>query len=132
MGKLLGARADEIDVGALLKYQPGGLNGITQPLDAGYASRFHAASIHEQGIELHAAIGGEKAASASVEGRVVLQYSDGGFDCIKSRTTSREKFIAGFQCVADAVFVGFSSLGGNGPGTAVNQQGGEVFRSKAH
>ena len=132
LGELLGSGADEVDVGTLFKHQPGGLDGIAQPLDAGYAARFHPTSIHEQGIELYAAIRGEKAASASVEGRVVLQYSDGGFDCIESRTSSREKVVAGFQRVADAVFVGFGSFGGDSPCAAVNQQGGEVFRSRVH
>ena len=39
-------------------------------------------AVHEQGVELHAAVAGEEAAASGVEGVVVFEDGDGGLDRI--------------------------------------------------
>jgi hypothetical protein len=89
-GELLGAIADEVDMVALFEDQAGGLNGIAQALDAGYASGLHAAAVHEERVKLDAAVGGEKAAAAGVEGGVVFEDGDGGFNGIEGGCAARK------------------------------------------
>ena len=81
--KLLRTGADEIDMRTLLENQARGLNGIAQALHAGHSAGFHSSAIHEQCIELHAAVGGEEAAAAGVEGRIIFKHRDGCFDGIE-------------------------------------------------
>jgi len=71
-GEAFRAFTDEVDVGRLLEDEAGGLDGIAEALDAGDAAGFHAAAVHEEGVELDAAVGGEEAAAAGVEGGVVF------------------------------------------------------------
>jgi hypothetical protein len=125
-GKLLGSGADEVDVRALFEDQASGLNGVAESLDAGYAAGLHAAAVHEKGVELNAAVGGEKAAAAGVEGGVVFEYSDGGFDGIEGRATAREDGVAGLERVADTGLVGLSGVGGDGPCATVDEKSGSV------
>ena len=101
-GELLSAWADEVDVGALLEDEAGGLNGVAEMLDAGYAASLHAATIHEKGIELDAAVGGEEAAAAGIEGGVVFKDGNGGFDGVEGRTAEGQDFIAGLESFANA------------------------------
>jgi hypothetical protein len=106
VGKLLRAGADEVDVRALFEDEAGGLDGVAEAFDTGHAASLHAAAVHEEGVELDAAVGGEKAAAAGVEGGVVFEDGDGCFDGIEGRAAAREDGIAGFKGVADTGFVG--------------------------
>ena len=124
VGKLLCAFSDEIDVRALFEDEAGGLNGIAEPFDTGHAPGSHAATVHEQGVELHAGIGGEKATAAGVKGGIVFEDDDRGFDSVKGRAATREDGLTGFKGGANAGLVGFGSVGGNGPCAAVNEEGG--------
>jgi hypothetical protein len=101
-GELFGTGTDEVDVGTLFEDEAGGLDGIAEAFDAGDATGFHAATVHEECVELDAAVGGEKAASASVEGGVIFKDSDGGFDGIEGRAATSEDCVAFFEGVADA------------------------------
>jgi hypothetical protein len=125
-GKLLGAFADEVDVGALFEDQTGGLNGVAKTLDAGHAAGLHASAVHEERVELHAAIGGEKAAAAGVEGGVVFEDSDRGFDGIEGGCSAREKSVAGFKSAADASLMSGSGFVGDGPCATVNEESGRM------
>jgi hypothetical protein len=78
--ELLGAFTNKVDVWRFLKNEAGGLYGVAQAFDAGDATGFHAATVHEECVELDAAVGGEKAATAGVEGGVVFEDGDGGLD----------------------------------------------------
>ena len=122
-GKLLGAGANEVDVGALFKDEPGSLDGIAETLDAGHAASLHSAAVHEEGVELNAAVGGQKAAAAGVEGGVVFEDGDGCFDGIDSGSAERENGIAGFKRVADTGLVGLGRVGRDGPCAAVERVG---------
>jgi hypothetical protein len=89
VGELLCASTDEIDVLALFQDQAGGLNGVAKMLDAGHAASFHAAAVHEKGVELNASVGSQEAATAGVEGGVVFEHGNGRFNSIESRTAGR-------------------------------------------
>jgi hypothetical protein len=132
LGKLLGAVADEVDVVAFFKDQARGLNGIAQALDAGNSACLHAAAVHEECVKLHAAIGGEKAAAAGVEGGVVFENCDGGFDSVEGGCSAREKGVASFESLADTVQVVGSGVGGNGPCATVNEESGRVESRRGH
>jgi len=124
LGKVLCAGADEVDVLAFFKDQAGGLNGVAQALDAGYAAGLHAAAVHEKRIELDAAVGGEKTAAAGIEGGIVFEDGDGGLDGVEGRCSAREKGVAGFKGAADAGLMGASGVGWNGPCATMNEESG--------
>jgi hypothetical protein len=123
---LLGAGADKVDVGTLFKDQAGGLNGVAEALDASYAASLHASAVHEKSVELNAAVGGEKAAATGVEGGIVLEDGDGGFDGVEGRCAAGEKSVAGFEGAANAGFMGASGVDGDGPCTTVNEESRRV------
>jgi hypothetical protein len=56
LGKLLGASANEINMFAVFEDQTSCLNGIAEALDTGHAASPHAATVHEQGVELDAPV----------------------------------------------------------------------------
>ena len=127
VGELLCARTNEIDVWTFFEDQTGGLNGVAKMLDTGHAASFHAVAVHEEGIELHAAIGGQKTATAGIEGGIVFEDSDGGFDSIESRAALRKNVVAGFKRIANTDFMGSLLIDRDGPGTAVNEKSGRVY-----
>jgi hypothetical protein len=127
LGKLLGSGTDEIDVLAVFEDEAGGLNGIAEALDAGYAASFHAAAVHEEGVELDTPVGGEKAATAGVEGGVIFEDGDGGFDRIDGRSAAGKNGIAGLKGVADTGLMSGSHVGRDGPRTSVDEQSGSVL-----
>jgi len=132
LGKLLGAVAYEIDVRTFFQDQPSGLNGVAESFDASHAAGLHASAVHEEGIELNAAVRGEKAAASGVEGGVVLKNGDGSFDGIEGRCAAGEDCVAGFKGFADAGQVGGSGVGGDGPCATVNEESGGVGGSEGH
>jgi hypothetical protein len=132
LGKLLGSSSDEIDVLAVFEDQTGGLNGIAEALDTGHATSLHAATVHEEGIELDASVGGEKAATAGVEGGVIFEDGHGRFDRIDGRSAARKNSIAGFKRFADTGLVGSSRVGGDGPCASVDEQSGSVVGGRGH
>jgi hypothetical protein len=131
-GEVLGSGSDEVDVRTFFEDQAGGLNGVAEAFDAGHSAGFHAAAVHKESVELDTAVGGEKAAAASVEGGVVFEDGDGGFDCIEGGCAAREKRVAGFESVANAGFVSGSSFGGDGPCAAVNEESGGMGSGRGH
>src|SRR5271170_2365149 len=124
------ALADEVDVRTLIENEARGLNGIAQALDAGHASGAHGASVHEQGVELHAAIAGEEAAASGIEGVVVFEDGNGGLDCVYSRCTFVELCVSGTESVGDAALMRFDHVVRDGPGSAVNQKYGCVWHTR--
>ena len=97
-----------------------GLDGVAETLDAGDATGAKGGSIHEEGVELDAAIGGEKAASAGVEGWVVFEDGDGGLDGIDGGAAPAQDGIAGFKSAQDAALVIFGHFRRDGPGSSVD------------
>ena len=89
-GEALGASADEVDVRGFVEDEAGGLDGVAQALDAGDAAGAEVGAVHEQGVELDAAVAGEEGAAAGVEGVVVFHDGDGGFDGVDGGAAARE------------------------------------------
>ncbi len=124
--ELFGAFADEVDVGTFFEDEARGVDGIAQAFDAGDAACFHAASVHEEGVELNATVGGEEAAATRVEGGVVFEERDGCFNGVDGGTAAGEDFVTDLEGAAHACFVGRCGVGRNGPCAAVNEEGGIV------
>ena len=114
--------SNDVDMGTLFKNEASGLNGISQVFDAGDTAGLHAASIHQEGVELHATIGGKEATAACVEGGIIFEYCDGGLDGIKGRTVLSQDVEASAESAADSVEMSRCVGGGNGPSSTVNQQ----------
>jgi len=132
VGKVLGAGAYEVNMRTSFEDQASGLNGVAKALDAGYAAGLHATAVHEEGVELDAAVGGEKAAAAGIEGGVVFEDGDGGFDGVEGGCAAGEKGVAGFEGAADAGFMSGSGVGGDGPCATMNDESGRVGGGRGH
>jgi hypothetical protein len=123
----------KVNMGALFEDKARGVDGIADAFDAGDATGFHAATVHEERVELDAAIGGEEAAATGVEGGIVFEDGDCGFDCIDCGTAAGEDFVTDLEGVAHACFVGGGRFRGDGPGATVNEEGWIVGgRLRAH
>ena len=132
LGEAFSAFADEVDMRALLEDETGGVNGIAEAFDAGDPAGFHASTIHEECIELDAAVRGEEAAATGVEGGIVFEDGDGGFDGVDGSASASEDLMTDFEGAAHAGFVGGGCVGGDGPGSAMNEEGGVVGGGQGH
>lgn len=131
-GKVLGSGTDEIDMLAFFEDETRGLDGIAEPLDACNAAGSHASSVHEQGVQLHTAIGGEEGAAAGIECGVVFENGDGGFDSVERRAGTSEDGVTRIESSANACFVSRLSVSRDGPGSAVDDEGGDVVARGSH
>jgi hypothetical protein len=105
------------------------VDGIAQPLDAGYAAGAHAAGdspVHQQRVELDFALAGEKGATTGIEGFVVFEDRDSGLYRIDRGSAALQQRIAGKQRTANAEGVGIDGVVGNGPGAAMNEKDGLI------
>jgi hypothetical protein len=118
--ELFCAGADEVNVWALFEDEACGMNWVAKALDTGYAASLHTATVHQEGVELNAAVGGKKAAASGIENGVVFEDGDGRLDRIKGRTAAREDGITGFKRAADSGLMGGRVVGRDGPGAAVD------------
>ena len=132
LGEAFRAFSNKVDVRASFEDEASGADGVAEALDAGDAAGFHASAIHEEGVELDAAVGGEEAAAAGVEGGIVFEDGDGGFDGVEGGAADGEDGITGFEGGTDAGLVGGGGFGGDGPCAAVNEEGGIVRGRGGH
>jgi hypothetical protein len=129
--------ADEIDVRTLVEYEAGSLDGIAKALDAGDAAGAKGSAVHEEGVKLDPAIGGEEAAAAGVKGGVVFEDGYSSFNCVRGRASPAEDGVTGFECALYAAQVVVGHFGRDGPGSAVDEErrfggtGKHVCRTKA-
>ena len=123
-GEALGSGADEVDVGGLLEDEAGGLDGVAEALDAGDAAGAEVGSVHEEGVELDAAVAGEEGAAAGVEGVVVFHDGDGGLDGIDGGASAGESGPTGGEGGGDAALVGGDGVVGHRPRSAVDEENG--------
>src|SRR5580698_6830756 len=117
------ACANEIHVGALVQDEAGGLDGIAEVFDTGYAACAESGAVHEQGIELDGAFGGEETTAAGVEGGIVLEDGDCGLYGIGGGASPVEDGVAGFEGLSDPSLVIRSHFRRDGPGSAVDDEG---------
>jgi len=132
VGKPLSAFSYEVDVSATFKDEASSLNGVAQALDTSHAASFHAAAVHEEGVELNVAVGGEKAAMTGVEGGVVFEDGDGRFNSVESRGSARDKVVSNFKRVTNSSLMGGSGIGGDGPCATVDKKSGNVDSGGSH
>ncbi len=121
-GEALGAGADEVDMRRLLEDESGGADGVAKTLHAGDAAGAESRAVHEESVELDAAVAGEKGAATGVEGVVVFHGHDGGLDGLDGGRSALKKAPAGAQGFPDAALVGGDGRIGHGPGPAVKEQ----------
>src|SRR5258708_4404182 len=108
---------------ALVEDEARGLDWIAEALDASDPASAERGAIHEQGVELDVAVAGEKAASAGVEGLIVFENSDSGFDGFDRTGAVFQQGVADGEGIGDAEPVGFDHVVGDGPGSAVHEEG---------
>ncbi len=113
-----------VDVRRLLQHQPRRLNGVAQPLHAGHAAGLQVCAGHQQGVALDAAVAGQKRSAPGIEGVIVLHHSNGGFDRVSGRSTTRESVPTGGQRRGDPALVRGDGVIGHGPRAAVDEQDG--------
>jgi hypothetical protein len=123
-GEALGARADKVDVGRLLEDEASGLDGVAEVLDAGDAAGAEVGAVHEEGVELDAAVAGEEGAAAGVKGVVVFHAGDGGLDGVDSGAAAGESGPAGGEGCGDAALVGGDGVVRHGPCAAMDEEDG--------
>jgi hypothetical protein len=115
--------ADKIDVGTFLEHESRGVDWIAEAFDAGYAAGFHAAAVHEKGVELDATVGGEEATATGVEGGIVFENCDCSFNGIDGCAAAGEDFMTDLEGVAHSGFMGRCGVGRDGPRATVNEEG---------
>jgi hypothetical protein len=86
-------------------------------------------AVHDEGVELDAAVAGEEAATSGVEGGVVFEFGDGGFDSVDGRGSALEERIASLEGVKDSLLVGLEHVVGDGPGSAVDEKNGAAWHT---
>ena len=102
LGEIFGSGGDEVDVRALVEYEARGLDWISKALDAGDATGAKGGAIHQQRIELNSAGTGEEAASSGIEGVVVFEDGDCGFNRLDGCGAIFENGVADGKGIRDA------------------------------
>src|SRR6201999_732688 len=82
-GELVGAGADEHDVGRLFHNGAGKRNGMTSAGDSGDGSCFEVGTVHDRGIEFIFSGSGEDGSTTCVKERIVFHETDSGFDSVE-------------------------------------------------
>ena len=108
----------------LFKHRAGGANGILDATQTGDRPRAQSGSVHNDGVALDVAIEIQMRTEASVEGGIVFQDDDRGFNGIESRAAFREHGPTGVQSALTAGIAGVDSVIGNIQGAAMNNERG--------
>ena len=114
------AFADKIHVRTFIQNEPRCANRIANALHTANATGAQSSAIHHEGIELHAAVAGEKAAAAGVKGFIVFHADDSGFHGVHRRAAAFQNVPAFIQRHLHAVSMGFNHVVRDGPGAAMN------------
>jgi hypothetical protein len=131
LGEGFCSRADEVDVGTFVEDEACGLDGVADALDAGDGAGAEGGPIHDEGVELNAAVAGEEGTAAGVEGGIIFKRGDGGLDGVECGAAAFEDAPAFLEGVEDALFVGLEKVGGDIPCAAVDEEnGGTVHRER--
>ena len=73
------------------------LIGIASARYARHRAGLARCAIHDRGVELVAAVGGEHRTASGVEQRIVLEHADRGFDGIEARTATAQHLRPGID-----------------------------------
>jgi len=107
---------------AALKHQPGDVDGIAQALDRGHRPRLQGAPVHQDGVELDAAVAVQVGADAGVKHGIVFEHEHGLLAGLHRRAAPLEHFPAARERSPDARPAGCGRLGGNLPRPSVHRQ----------
>ena len=111
-------------------YAAGEMNGVADALHGGDSTGFKGLAIHDDGIELDAAVAIQVRAKPRVKWRRVFELDDGGLDGVQRTAGGGENAPAGFQC-APTTFTTFGDdFGRDIPCTTVNDKGWNEGRSQ--
>ncbi len=127
-GELVGAGGDEHDVRALEHDGAGELDGVAGGGDAGDGSGLEGGAVHDGGVELVFAVGGEDGSAAGVEERVVFEDGEGDADGVDGGAVPVENRGGGVDGGGEAGAVGDLGFGFHGgafddAGAAVEDDG---------
>src|SRR5579883_104163 len=120
--ELFCALSNKINMRTSIKHQPRRMNRIAQTLDACDASGAQRASVHQQCIQFHAPIAGEKTAASGIEGVIVFENGYGSLNGIHCRCAFRKQGVSGMESIGNAALMRRDHIVGNGPGAPVNQE----------
>lgn len=78
--------------------------------------------VHDDGVAFDLAILIEVGAETSIEGGIIFENDDGGFDGVDGVTTTGENVPSGVKSAEAAGFAGINGIVGNVPGTTMNNE----------
>ena len=77
-------------VRAFFEDEAGGLDRVAQSFHARDSASFHASAIHEQGVQLYAAIAGKETPPPGVEGGIVFHDGHGSLNSIDGGSSAHK------------------------------------------
>jgi hypothetical protein len=119
-GKPFRASPDKVHMRRLIQHQPRCPNRIPETLYARDSAGAEVLAVHQQRIQLHPSVLGQKRTSSSIKGLVVLHHGNRGLNRIDGTRTFFEKRISYRQSMGNAVFVGKYRIVGHRPRATVN------------
>jgi len=121
-GEVLRPFGDEHHVRTFFEDGAGGLDGIFDASQARDGAGAKRVGIHDDGVAFDVAVKRQMGAESGVEGRIVFENGDGGFDGVERVAAVIENFPAGLKSAKTAGFAGVNGIIGDVPGAAVNNQ----------
>src|SRR5947209_5059419 len=121
-GKLLRALSDEVDMRAFAQDLARSAHRVAQVLDASHTTGAKRGTIHDQGVELHAAIAVEEAAASGIEGLVVFHDDDSFFDGIEGGAAALEHPPSRGDGIIDTADSGLNHVIWHGPRSSLYDQ----------
>jgi hypothetical protein len=101
----LGPGRDEQHVRRLLHDRTGERHRVAYARHARAGSGLAGGAVHDGGVHLHAAVGGEHRTAAGVEERAFLERADGRLNGVERRSSGREQLVAREEPVAQGAMV---------------------------
>jgi hypothetical protein len=121
-GEALRAIGDEHHVRAVLENFARELDGILDAMQVGGGAGAKRGAVHHDGVAFDVPVEIEMRAVAGIEGGIILENHDGGFDGVQSGAAKRKNGPAGGERAAAAGVAGFDGVVGNVPRAAVNDK----------
>jgi hypothetical protein len=121
-GEVFGAFGDEHHVGTLFENGARGANRILDPAQAGDGTCAKRGGVHNDGVAFDVAIEREMRAVAGVEGGIIFENDDSGFNGVEGVAAVLENGPAGVESAEAACSAGVNGIVGNVPGAAMNNQ----------
>jgi hypothetical protein len=98
------------------------LDGIAKSLHAGDTAGFEVGTVHQQCVELYAAIARKEGTATGVKRIVIFHDGDRSFHGIDGCASTRERVPALSECGCNATLVRGDGIIGHGPCATVNDE----------